>query len=1471
MPSRPMFARVCRLASRMGTTVSPAAALVVSLAMAGCGGGTVIAVTPTTVTSVSISTTALTFSATIPVASAAQTATLTNTGTVPVNISGVSVTGTGASSFTQTNTCGATLAAGGSCTISVMFNAATAGASVATLTVASDAAAGPVSVTLSGTELVKSVALAPAGGLTFTATVPTASAVQTATLTNTGTAVVNVGLVSITGTGATAFTETSTCGSTLAIGAMCTVSVALSSAAGGSFAGSLTVASDATVGGTAAVALSGTELVRSVTLGPASLTFNATIPTAAAAQTATLTNTGTAVVTLGAVSISGAGAAAFSQTGTCGATLAVGASCTITVGFNPATAGSFAGSLAVTSDATTGGTATVTLTGTELVKSVTLGPAGLAFTATIPTVSAAQTATLTNTGTAVVNLGQIAIGGTGSAAFTPTTTCGATLAVGASCTISVSFTSSTAGSFAASLAVPSDATTGGSATVALTGTELIKSVTLGPVSLTFTATLPTASAAQAATLTNTGTAPVNISGVTFSGTGAAAFSQANNCGTALAVGASCTISVAFNATVAGSVTAALAVMSDATTGGGTAVALSGMELVKSVALSPSSLSFTTTTSAASAVQMVTLTNNGSAVVNLGAVAITGAGASSFSQTSTCGAALAVSASCVVTVQFASAAVGTFAASLSVASDATVGGSAVVGLSGTANGVPIVSFGAPTITFPTMVAGTSSGVQSVTLTNTGTATLTIASMAKSGMGMNLFTQTSTCGTTVAVNASCTISATFSPKVAGTYAAAVTLTDNTPGGSDAVGLSGTATPFAMTLTVVSSSDWRINNGAITLDWSPTQNRIYSMVLAGTTDQLVDTTSGSAGLYMDNAGFGASTGTPTFTNAGTYIDWSITYPSNSVNAYTYTLHYIVTPNDPGFHTYLVVNHATTDIAGGIGQIQWVFRDSLTQFTNTYEVNPSVNSPGVTTQPLPPASENFSTDPGRAVQDATDDLHGFTLPVGWLRNFYTKYDHAGYEYMHQAHGLYGTKYGTWTVIAKLETMSAGPTKQDLYFTGNLLMIEAFSNHEDNALSLATPAGTASSRLFGPFYVHFNTFGQPAANQTGNIINTPADMYADAVASGASFATMYDSETQLLTAGYVPSTGRGTVQVQVNNAAGAPRTAWAVLSDPGKNIQFSSAGYQYWQDISATGAGTFTGVVPGTYRLSVYVLGQWGEYRQEGVKVAANGTLTLPAVTFVPENFGTTLWTIGTPDRSSHEFLHGHFVNGNDDREFSGAWNYWADFAANNGAVVYNATSGLAGPATNDLSKWNYNHWGVFDPGLFGGVYSATDDTTDGYTYAIPAYVASLPGASGTNGVTTGIPAWTVHFATPASQTGSTAQAYVVLSGSLACVEGSYVVTLNGSQLIWHYTNASDCMIRSGLSGYTQWFAMQWNASVLKPAGQDNVMTISVSQSSGAEDDALRMELTNTSAVPATTGWNDYTYIFGNTTVLPNDALPNP
>jgi hypothetical protein len=688
---------------------------------------------------------------------------------------------------------------------------------------------------------------------------------------------------------------------------------------------------------------------------------------------------------------------------------------------------------------------------------------------------------------------------------------------------------------------------------------------------------------------------------------------------------------------------------------------------------------------------------------------------------------------------------------------------------------------------------------------------------------------------------------------------------------------AAPLAhgqLTINTSTASDWQISNGSLTLDWDSTTGNVWSMYLAGYSTDLVDTTySGGdghpAGLYMDNSSSNAGGTTPTASyhlTSGHYLDWWISFPANSTNPFAVTEHFILQPNDATLYTYFVVSHASTAAAASFGQLQYVYRINLTQFTNTYSVNSGLNNLGATTITLPSTADLGTTDPGRAVQNAVTDLHGFSLPSGFGREFYTKYDYSSYEYLHQAHGAYGTTFGAWTILPSLESLTAGPTKQDLIFTENIIMGELLSGHLDNELTYTPPTGVNTTRIFGPIGFHFNAF-----NST---ITTPAQMYQDALNAIPGALTLFSNEGVLSENGYVVSTGRGTVAPYITGGGSSTaNTAWAVLSDSATNFQYSANGYQYWVANNTDGNAELTGVVPGTYRLSAYVLGEWGELRDDNITVTANTTTSLHGLTFTPENFSPSyspIWIIGTPDRSSHEFLHGKNSSGQDDREFYGNWNYWSDFASTSGAVDYYATAVGSHAATNNLNAWNYNQWGEFDPGLYAGIYNASDDTTDGYKYIIPSYVASLPGASGTNGTTTTVPPWTVHFTTTSAQLSQ--GGYVDLSVALAAAKSGLTVSLNGHALAWSNSdiNDSDPSARSGFSGFYQWIAFEWPASYLNAAGADNVLTFTISGYDGVMYDALRMEISPTGANPSTTGWHDYEYIAASGITHANDAVPN-
>jgi hypothetical protein len=225
--------------------------------------------------------------------------------------------------------------------------------------------------------------------------------------------------------------------------------------------------------------------------------------------------------------------------------------------------------------------------------SVMVGPTGpLSFTSTVNTASASQTLTVTNNGTASLSITGISITGTGAGAFGQTTTCGSTLAVNASCTIALTFTPTTATTYTASLSIADNASNSPQA-VTLSGTGTAAStpaVTLAPIGpLSFTSTVNTASAAQSVMVSNTGTASLTITGITITGTGAAAFGKTTTCGSTLAASASCSIALTFTPTTATSYTASLSIADNASNSP-QAITLSGTGTAAALATTTTSLS-----------------------------------------------------------------------------------------------------------------------------------------------------------------------------------------------------------------------------------------------------------------------------------------------------------------------------------------------------------------------------------------------------------------------------------------------------------------------------------------------------------------------------------------------------------------------------------------------------------------------------------------------------------------------------------------------------------------------------------------------------------------------------------------------------------------------------------------------------------------------------------------------------------------
>jgi hypothetical protein len=164
-----------------------------------------------------------------------------------VTFASITITGANAGDFQQTGTtCGSTLGAQASCTISIQFTPAGTGSRTATLTIADNASNSPQTVNLTGSG-VQPVTATP-GTLSFgSQTVGSPTASKTVTVTSNVNATVTFAGITITGTNAGDFQQTgTTCGGTLAAQANCTISIQFTPAATGARTAMLTITDDTT-------------------------------------------------------------------------------------------------------------------------------------------------------------------------------------------------------------------------------------------------------------------------------------------------------------------------------------------------------------------------------------------------------------------------------------------------------------------------------------------------------------------------------------------------------------------------------------------------------------------------------------------------------------------------------------------------------------------------------------------------------------------------------------------------------------------------------------------------------------------------------------------------------------------------------------------------------------------------------------------------------------------------------------------------------------------------------------------------------------------------------------------------------------------------------------------------------------------------------------------------------------------------
>jgi MYXO-CTERM domain-containing protein len=475
--------------------------------------------------------------------------------------------------------------------------------------------------------------LAPAS-LTFSgANIGQASTPLAATLTNTGNAALNIGAISISGAAAGDFAVAGgSCanGASIAAGANCTVQARFTPTAAGARAATLTITHNAT-GGSSTVALNGTGNATpqaTVALSASSVDFGKLLTgTPSTVATITVSNSGQAALNFTSIVVGGANAAIITRGGSCavGTAVAAGAACTVTLQAAPTSAGAIVASLTLASNASNG-TAAVSLTGTAAAPApaLTATPSAVAFgSQTIGAAAATQSVTLANTGNVILNFSSIGVTGSATVKLV-SATCGTTLAVGANCAATVSFTPTVEGAVSAALAVASNAP---ALQVGITGTGTIQATAkpalseTGPIAFADTQ-VGSSAAEHTTTLGNSGNAALKISTLTLAGNQPGDFVVGGTCAANVSVssGATCTITTAFKPTAAGARSADLLLVTDsgaqfhlALNGTGVAVVVS----VPMLTVNPQSFDYGSVTIGGTApTHRFTLTNGGAAALTL---------------------------------------------------------------------------------------------------------------------------------------------------------------------------------------------------------------------------------------------------------------------------------------------------------------------------------------------------------------------------------------------------------------------------------------------------------------------------------------------------------------------------------------------------------------------------------------------------------------------------------------------------------------------------------------------------------------------------------------------------------------------------------------------------------------------------------------------------------------------------------------
>lgn len=391
---------------------------------------------------------------------------------------------------------------------------------------------------------------------------------------------------------------------------------------------------------------------------------------------------------------------------------------------------------------------------------------------------------------------------------------------------------------------------------------------------------------------------------------------------------------------------------------------------------------------------------------------------------------------------------------------------------------------------------------------------------------------------------------------------------------------------------------------------------------------------------------------------------------------VHYVLRRGDAGFYAWAIPRHPAALPGAEFEQMRFVSKTvtdgTFTDFLIGEAREKTINR----------------SDKVQELANATYRLADGTIS--------TKYQNSSYWAETPVYGHAGPRLGLWSITASPEFFNGGPLKQGQTVHDNVLLRVMTSVHF-GAAPVPVAEGEEWSKLYGPVFTYVNEGEGPKA-----LWEDARERYA---AEAANWPYRWVSSPE-----YVKDRGTLTGTWKLKGE-GARTGAWVVLAAPATpgapDWTMQSKGYQFWARTGPDGAFAIRNVIPGRYTLYISGADQPSQYSEDGVEIAA-GKTTRRDVEWTPERHGTTLWQIGTFDRTAAEFR-----NGGNARDFEMFKRYPKEFPED---VTF--TIGESDAARD----WNYAQWSLYSKKPVWAIRFGTDGAQAGTATLTLAFASAQP-----------------------------------------------------------------------------------------------------------------------------------------------------